>query len=61
MNQFATNLSIENDDQLLRQTDRSDLLAYRETPYEFPYGNIILNLFNNGVSPVNVTFVSLFS
>lgn len=61
MNQFATNLSVQNDDRLLRQSSRSDLSAYRETPYEFPYGNIILNLFNNEVPLVSVAFVFSFS
>lgn len=58
MNQFAMNLSIQNNDRLLKQTSRSDSLAYRETPYEFPYGNIILNLLNNEVPSVSIAFVS---
>ncbi|XP_029662261.1 uncharacterized protein LOC115234961 [Formica exsecta] len=56
MNQFAMNLSIQNNDRLLKQTSRSDSLAYRETPYKFPYGNIILNLLNNEVPSINQDF-----
>ncbi|XP_025270620.1 uncharacterized protein LOC112639777 [Camponotus floridanus] len=56
MSQFATNLLVQNDDRLLRQSSQSDLSAYRETPYEFPYGNIILNLFNNEVPSIPQDF-----
>ncbi|KAL6444537.1 hypothetical protein ACFW04_001986 [Cataglyphis niger] len=54
MNQFAMNLSVENNnDRLFKQTSRSDA---RETQYEFPYGNIILNLLNNQVPWINQDF-----
>lgn len=52
MNEFAIKLSVQNNDQSLKQTSR-------ETPYEFPYGNIILNLLNNGVPSVS-SFCILF-
>lgn len=61
MNEFAMNLSVQNNDRSLKQTSRSDSLAYREAPYEFPYGNIILNLFNNKVPSVSTASLSIFS
>lgn len=54
MNQFAMNLSVQNNDRLFKQTSRLDA---RETQYEFPYGNIILNLLNNQVPWVSIVFV----
>lgn len=54
MNQFAMNPPVQNNDRLLKQTSRSDS---RETQYEFPYGNIILNLLNNQVPWVSIAFV----
>ncbi|XP_072755836.1 uncharacterized protein [Anoplolepis gracilipes] len=51
MNQFAMIPSVQNNDRL-RQMSRSD----KENPYEFPYGNIILNLLINQVPSIYQDF-----
>jgi len=58
MDELAIDLFAQNSDRSLiaRQTSQTDSSVYEENSYEFPYGNIILNLFNN----VQIPSVGLF-
>lgn len=53
MDELAIDLLTQNSDRSLvaRQTSQTDTSVYKENSYEFPYGNIILNLFNNAQVP----------
>ncbi|XP_020280252.1 uncharacterized protein LOC109852987 [Pseudomyrmex gracilis] len=55
MNELAIDLSAENGNRLPKRKDHFDSSAYRENSREFPYGNMILNLLNNGVSILQST------
>jgi len=57
MDELAIDLFTQNSDRLIaRQTSQTDSSVYEENSYGFPYGNIILNLFNN----VQIPSVGLF-
>jgi len=58
MDKLAIDLFAQNSDRSLiaRQTSQTDSSVYEENSYGFPYGNIILNLFNN----VQIPSVGLF-
>ncbi|KAL6265322.1 hypothetical protein P5V15_002115 [Pogonomyrmex californicus] len=51
MDKLAVNLFVQNNDRLLRQRSKTNSPVYKENSYGFPYGNIILNLFNNAEIP----------
>ncbi|XP_025075587.1 uncharacterized protein LOC105432973 isoform X2 [Pogonomyrmex barbatus] len=51
MDNLAVNLFVQNNDRLLRQRSKTNSPVYKENSYGFPYGNIILNLFNNAEIP----------
>lgn len=59
MDEFATDLFAENGDRSLKRKSDFDSSSYRENSYEFPYGNMILNLLNNGASSVGTLFLFL--
>ncbi|XP_039302420.1 uncharacterized protein LOC105193168 [Solenopsis invicta] len=54
MDELAVDLLAQNSDRSLtvRQTSQMDSSVYKENSYGFPYGNIILNLFNNAQIPL---------
>lgn len=58
MDELAIDLFAQNSDRSLtaRRTSQTDSSLYDENSYGFPYGNIILNLFNNAqAAPVGLT------
>lgn len=62
MDELAVDLLAQNNDRSLtaRRTSQMDTSVYKENSYGFPYGNLILNLFNNAQVPsVGLAFTFL--
>ncbi|XP_014474526.1 PREDICTED: uncharacterized protein LOC106744356 [Dinoponera quadriceps] len=56
MSVFMIGLSAEDNVRTLRQPSESNPLAYRENPYELSLGNVVSNLFSNGIPSINDYF-----
>ncbi|EZA51757.1 hypothetical protein X777_09514 [Ooceraea biroi] len=52
MNELMTNLFAQTNGRSLKQPSQSDLLTHEKNSYQFPYEDIIANLFNNGASSI---------
>lgn len=61
MDELAIDLFVQNNDQslIVKRTNQMDSSIYEENSYGFPYGNKILNLFNNIQVP-SVSLTSIF-
>lgn len=60
MDELVIDFFAQNNDRslIIKRTSRKDSSIYEENSYGFPYGNIILNLFNNAQVPsVGLIFI----